>query len=103
MLSQKRASFIASISWKHTCRKGIYSYEGFKRDILHNMSLSLPLRNRQKLYSYLIFQAIQDEMASFLGLFPRPIGDEVAEWDLKFKNKMIQRDGFVEEKHRFEY
>ena len=42
-------------------------------------------------------------MANFLGLFPRPIGDEAVEWDLKFKNKMIQRDGFVEEKHRFEY
>ena len=55
------------------------------------------------MYSYSIFQAIQDKMANFLGLFPRPIGDEAVEWDLKFKNKMIQRDGFVEEKHRFEY
>ena len=42
-------------------------------------------------------------MAYFLGIFPRPIGDEAIEWDLKFENKMIQRDGFVEEKHRFEF
>jgi hypothetical protein len=40
-------------------------------------------------------------MASFLGLFPRPLEKKAADdWDAKFMKNMIGRDGFVADQHR---
>ena len=40
-------------------------------------------------------------MAAFLGIFPRPLGKKLADdWDAKFNENMIERDGFVAEEHR---
>ena len=40
-------------------------------------------------------------MASFLGIFPRPLEKMAAEdWDAKFNENMIGRDGFIAEDHR---
>ena len=43
-------------------------------------------------------------MVSFLGIVPRPIDKTGADdWDVQFNKNMIERDGFVHERHRYEF
>ena len=40
-------------------------------------------------------------MSTFLGIFPRLSGAAADDWDDKFMKKIVERDGFVPEIHRY--